>query len=390
MSFAGNLKTVSLPDIFQLIFSTKKSGVLNISNNDSKRLIYFKGGMLVYASSTDEQDLFGNILLKKGRISKEELNKVLVSQKEGKKLGALLVERKLLTRDEIFECLKMQIEEIVYGLFGWKNGDFKFLEAEEPPPEVILTELNPMNLIMEGTRRIDEWEELKKVLPTDDTIVELVRDPPIKSEVLKVSKNEIIVMAVIGSGKKIADILEECYLERFDTSKGIANLLNSGLITPVREVIKEKTEEDDEKALAELLAQVYLSNLSFIFESLRNKLGDKGEKVIFETFEQNKTYYPLLNQQLGQGGGHINFDLFLDLYKKLPQQARIWKIVSNFNSLLIDYLLAVRKSLGSKIYKRLISEIRINVQNLINRNRQLSVKYGLEEEFSRALRDVEK
>lgn len=389
MSFAGNLKTVSLPDIFQLIFSTKKTGVLDISHNDSKRQIYFKGGMLVYASSTDEQDLFGNILLKKGRISKDELNRVLVSQKEGKKLGALLVERKLFTRDEIFECLKMQIEEIVYGLFGWKNGEFKFIEAEEPPQEAILTELNPMNLIMEGTRRIDEWEELKKVLPSDEASLELVRDPPLKSEELRLSKNELIVMAVIGSGKKISDVLEECYLDRFDTSKGIANLLSSGLVAAVKTVVKEKVSENDEKTLAELLAQVYLSNLSFIFENLRSKLGDKGDKVIFETFEQNKGYYPLLNQHFGKGGGQIDFDLFLELYKKLPQQARIWKIVSNFNSLLSDYLLAVRRSLGSKIYKRLISEIRINVQNTINRNRQLSVKYGLEEEFTRALRDME-
>ncbi len=390
MSFTGNLKTISLPDIFQLIFSTKKTGVLNIGQNKSKRFIYFKAGMLVYASSTDEQDLFGNILLKKGRISKEELNKVLVSQKEGKKLGALLVERKLLTRDEIFECLKMQIEEIVYGLFGWKDGDFEFIEDQLPPPEAIQTELNPMNLIMEGTRRIDEWEELKKVLPSEETVVELMRDPPIKAEELRLTKNEIIVMAIIGSGRKIADVLEECYLDRFDTSKGLANLFNSGLIKAVKEEIKVKKNELDERAVAELLAQVYLANLSFIFESLRGKLGEKGDKVISDTFEQNKEYYPLLSQQFGRGGGQIDFNLFLDLYNKLPEEARLWKIVSNFNSLINDYLLAVRKSLGNKIYKRMISEIRINVQNTINTNRQLSVKYGLEEEFNRALRDFER
>jgi len=390
LSFTGNLTTVSLPDIFQLIFSTKKTGVLNISKNESRRLIYFREGMLVYASSTDEQDLFGNILLKKGRISKEELNKVLVSQKEGRKLGALLVERNLFTREEIFECLKMQIEEIVFGLFGWKDGDFKFAENQAPPPEVILTELNPMNLIMEGTRRIDEWEELKKILPVDETMVELVRDPPFKSEELRLSKNEIIVMAVVGSGKIISEILEECYLDRFETSKAIANLLNSGLIRSVKVVQKVRGNDQDEKALAELLAQVYLSNLAFIFENLRGKLGDKGDRVIFETFDENKEFYPLLNQSFLKSGGQIDLDLFTDLYSKLPQEARIWKIVSNFNSLVNDYLYAVRKSLGSKVYKRMISEIKINVRNLISRNRQLSVKYGLEEEFFRALREVEK
>lgn len=390
MSFTGNLKTVSLPDIFQLIFSTKKTGALNVSKNESRRVIYFRGGMLVYASSTDEQDLFGNILLKKGRISKEELNKVLVSQKEGKKLGALLVERKLLTREEIFECLKMQIEEIVYGLFGWKDGEFKFAEDQGPPPEVIQSELNPMNLIMEGTRRIDEWVELKKVLPQDDETVELMRDPPIKSEDIRLSKNEIIVMAVIGSGKKIAEILEECYLDRFDTSKAIARLLAANLIRPVKKVVKVSSSEQDEKALAELLAQIYLSNLAFIFENLREKLGDKGDRVIFDTFDQNKDFYPLLIKSFGKSGAQINFDLFVELYSKLPQEARIWKIITNFNSLINDYLYVVRKSLGNKVYKRLMSEIRINVQNLINRNRQLSIKYGLEEEFSRALREIDK
>jgi len=346
--------------------------------------------MLVYASSTDEQDLFGNILLKKGRISKEELNKVLVSQKEGKKLGALLVEKKLFTREEIFECLKMQIEEIVYGLFGWKDGDFKFAEEQGPPSEVIQTELNPMNLIMEGTRRIDEWEELKKILPTDDTRVELMRDPPINSDELRISKNDIIVMAVIGSGKSLGEVIDECYLDRFDTSKALARLLNSKLVHTTKREVKALPEVKDERALVELLAQIYLSNLSYIFENLRGKLGDKGDRVISDTFEQNKDYYPMLIKTFGRNGAQINFDVIVDLFSSLPTEARIWKIVTNFNSLINDYLYVVRKSLGNKVYKRLISEIKINVQNLINRNRQLSIKYGLEEEFTRALRDIDK
>lgn len=387
MSFAGNLKTVALPDIFQLIFSSKKTGVLKVTNGNSIRQIYFREGSLIHASSNDEQDLFGNLLLKKGRISKEELNKVLVSQKEGRKIGALLVEKQLFTREEIFECLKMQIEEIVFGLFGWKESDFEFIEGQAPPEGSIQTELNPMNLIMEGTRRIDEWEELKKVLPPDDAVMELVRDPSIKSEELSLSKNEIIVMAVIGSGKPMNSVVEECYLDRFLTSKALANLLQMKLIKPVKSAKKEEGKEQEQKMLTEVLAQIYMNNLGYIFDNLRQKLGDKGERVISETFEQNKGFYPLLSSGFTRGGGQIDFDFFVKLYQQLPEEAKIWKIVSNFNCLMNDYLDAVKNSLGNKVYKRLLSEIRINIQNTINRNRQLSMKYGLEEEFSRALRD---
>jgi len=387
VSFAGNLNTVSLPDVFQLIFTSKMTGALKITKDKDEKNIYFKSGMLIFATSNDSQDLFGNILVKKGRISREDLNKVIAGQQGGKKIGAMLVEKNLFTREEIIECLKMQIEEIVYSLFGWKDGLFEFIQDKSAPSDAILSELNPMNIIMEGTRRIDEWEELKKILPPDNTILELARDPAFKTEQINLSKNEIVMMALIGSGKMVSKIIEESYLDRFITCKALANLLQQGLLRPAKEVVEEKSVEMEQKALAELLAQIYLGNLNYIFENIKEKLGGKGHKMISETFQMNKNYYPNLDKNFIGDDGKIRFDYFLEMYKKLPDEARIWKIVSNFNSLLNDYLNAVNKSLGGKIYKRLLSEIRINIHNIINQNRQISVKYGLEEEFTRILRD---
>lgn len=387
MGFAGNLKTVSLTDVFQLVFTTKKSGVLSVSKSKSARRIFFKEGMLVYASSNDRQDLFGNLLLKKGRISKVELENILNSQKDGKKIGALLVEQNLFTREEIFDCLRMQIEEVVYGLFGWKDGDFEFSEGKAPPPESIQTELNPMNIIMEGTRRIDEWVELKKILPPDDALLEIVPDPQVKSEEVTLTRSEFTVLAMLAGGKKVQAIVEESVLDQFLTCKALAKLLQMGLIRIGKIVPVNKTSEQEQIELVELLAHVYISNLVFLFSSLKEKLGVKGERVIYEIFEENKIFYPVLNQLFAGKDAQINLKLFIELYKKLPEETRIWRLVSNFNSLLTDYLIAVQNNLGNKIFRRVISEMRINIQNSLNRNRQLAVKYGLEEEFSRLLKD---
>jgi hypothetical protein len=194
-------------------------------------------------------------------------------------------------------------------------------------------------------------------------------------------------MALIGSGKKLSKIVEDSYLDRFITCKALAGLIQQGLLKSAKEVVEEKTVEMEQKALAELLAQIYLGNLNYIFENIKEKLGGKGHRMIADTFQSNKNYYPNLDKNFIGDDGQIRFDYFLEMYKKLPEEARIWKIVSNFNSLLNDYLNAVNKSLGSKLYKRLLSEIRINIHNIINQNRQISVKYGLEEEFTRILRD---
>jgi CRISPR/Cas system-associated exonuclease Cas4 (RecB family) len=376
-----------LADVFQLIFSTKKTGALNLHKSDSARVIYFKGGLLIFASSTEKQDLFGNILVKKGRITKPELDEIIKTQKEGKKIGAQLVEQGLFSRDEIFDALRMQIEEIVYGLFGWKDGSFEFTEGKTPPPESIQTEINPVNVIMEGMRRIDEWIELKKLLPPDDAIIELVPDPVIRTEEVRLAKSEIMVLAIIGVGKKLAKVIEDSYLDQFMTCKALSNLFQMGFLRIGKIVPVNKTAEQEQKALVELLAQVYIHNLAFIFTSLKEKLGAKGERVIFDTFEENKMFYPVLNQVFNGRDGQINFDVFIEYYKRLPEESRVWRLVSTFNSLLNDYLFAVQKNLGSKVYRRVISEIKINIQAIINRNRQLAMKYGLEEEFSRILRE---
>jgi len=386
MGFTGNLRTVSLPDIFQLIFSTKKTGMLMITKGQNRKEIYFRGGYTIYATSTEEKDLFGNLLLKMGRISKADLENVLKEKKDGKKIGSALVEMKLFTREEIIDCLRMQIEEIIYGLFGWKDGEFNFIEGKAPPPETIQTELNPMNIIMEGTRRIDEWMELQKILPSDETMIELEKNPVFQGDHLKIGRNEIMVMALIGSGKTVGQIIGESLLDQFLTSKALANLLRMGLVKTGKTVMAAGAEIDESEELVRLLANVYRHNFAIIVQSLRDKLGVKGERIFYETFQEKKAEYPLLAEQMNGRDGEIDFELLQRLIKSLPKEAWLHRLISNFTDLLTDYLFIIQKYLGNKLYQRTLSQIKIQTHNDLSSRKQLAIKYGLEEEFARTFR----
>ena len=315
------------------------------------------------------------------------MDKVLREKKSGKKIGAALVEQKLFTREEILDSLRLQIEEIIYSLFAWKDGEFNFIEGKTPPPETIQTELNPMNIIMEGTRRIDEWEELKKILPADNVILELAKNPVLKTEQIRLTRNEILVMALIGSGKMMRDLIEESTLDNFLTCKALANIMQVGLVKLGEKVVLEdKTKTDDTEELLKLLAVVYSHNFDIIFKSLINKLGDKGRKIYAEAFQQRKQEYPLLANYLSGKEGELGFELLAKVAKSLPDDAKIHRLIVNFNDLLTDYLNTIQKYLGNKTYKRTVSQLRIETLNNINSRKQLAMKWGLEEEFSRTLR----
>ncbi len=160
MSFAGNLKTVIIGDVLQLISTGRRTGALVLKRPHRGKQIYFRNGDIIAAASepsTDEERL-GQLLLRKGLISVEDLEKALKRQKStGRRLGQILVELGTMSREDITNALRLQVEEVVYGVFGWTDGDFHFAEGEKPEASQILVELNTLSVMMEGARRFDEY-----------------------------------------------------------------------------------------------------------------------------------------------------------------------------------------------------------------------------------------
>jgi hypothetical protein len=186
------------------------------------------------------------------------------------------------------------------------------------------------------------------------------------------------------------DVIKESALDQFLTCKAIANIMQYGLIKVGKEVYdEEKPEIDETEELVRMLAGIYKHNFKIIQESLTEKMGDKGEKIFTETFQSHKSEYPLLADYLTGKHGEMGFELMLKLAKSLPNETRVHRIIANFNDLLADYLDTLQKYLGKKSYKRTVSQLKINTQNNINSRKQLALKWGLEEEFSRALRSIE-
>ena len=157
MSFAGNLKTISFSDILQLISTGKKTGRLLVTQSSQRKELFFKNGNLISAlSSNTEEDMIGNLLLRMGKITKGDLQKAVnIQQQSGRRIGAVMLEMGLLSKAELSQFLKIQVEEIVYNLFSWPEGEFSFQDEMKPADDQILVNLDTMNLIMEGTRRID-------------------------------------------------------------------------------------------------------------------------------------------------------------------------------------------------------------------------------------------
>ena len=166
MSLVGRLEDLALPDIFQIINLSKKTGTLVVRSEKGTGIIVFQNGKVVQAAADAVRETLGSILLSARVTTEEMLAEALARQKDtGRLLGRILVEMGALSPETLAYIVRHQIEEIVFLLLTWTEGFFDFELGEVDLKDQIkfntkdfLLEsgLDPQYLIMEGTRRLDE------------------------------------------------------------------------------------------------------------------------------------------------------------------------------------------------------------------------------------------
>jgi hypothetical protein len=393
---SGDLKTVSFADLLQLVSTSAKTGVLSISRlkgpvsgNAQKREIYFSKGNITYATSFGSEDeRLGKLLLRKRKISKTDLGRAINLQKNSnKRLGRVLIEMGFLSQDEVKECLRYQIEQIIYNLFGWGSGEFTFLEERLPPPGQVTTHINTQNVVMEGTRRIDEWHQIQKSLPEDGVSLRGAATPKIKSGIASLSLDHIQALLLIDGERTIPEILELSSMGEFATSKAIYDLLNMGLVEEGEKRKFQKTQKEEEKLLFDMVVRVYALSYQMIEELAAQKLGEGARKILSDSLNHQRTYHPILDS-LVSPEDFLNMGNLKDSLARVPKRIRFHKLINAMSALLLELLRAVSLTLGKNLTRRIVAQIRKESARIISQETEIARRYELEGELLMTLKQA--
>jgi Flp pilus assembly protein TadD len=231
MAIRGSLKEASLPDVLQLLSMGKKTGCLSVGHRGSFGYIFFDRGRIVYASIVNRRDRLGDMLVKNGMISQDQLDAAVDAQirRRDKKIGELLVEQRSLTTEQLNQFLRVQIEEAVYFLFTWTEGTFNFEPDVMPTEQDTLVSIGPESLLLEGARRVDEWSLIEKKIPSFDIVFEI--DPEhVATNEAKLTNEQRVVLRLINGVRDVHAIFEESGLVEFDAAKAMYGLATANCI----------------------------------------------------------------------------------------------------------------------------------------------------------------
>ncbi len=175
---SGTIDEIPLPDLLQLLSSSRKSGVLAIRGTDGFGKIYLRQGRIYYASIDDSFDL---------------------------------------------SPLKA-----FYRLLTWQSGAF---ELQPPDDKEFLEEINESTeaLLMEGMRQIDELERIEGQKPDPKSIYGL--STPMSAPLRELQPEELDILQLVHNYGQIQTVLDKSPLADLETYEHIIKLIESDYIS---------------------------------------------------------------------------------------------------------------------------------------------------------------
>lgn len=192
MSLDGSLEDFGLSDVLQLIHIGKRTGILWVASNDKVAEIYFKDGEVIHAVMDEETG-----------------------------------------------------ESAIYKIFNWRSGQFKFETKLVSVPETIT--IGSQNLILEATRRIDEWAKLRDLIPSSKTVLTFAVEPRVGSENITLEPQEWRILSLIDGQRSVEEIAELSGFSELKTTTILYGLVSSGLLNVAEEKEIEEVEEDEKE-----------------------------------------------------------------------------------------------------------------------------------------------
>lgn len=235
----GDASAFRLPEVLTFLSTTRKSGTFTFVNGTREAHLFFDDGALIYANSNQEPFRLGAILLRKKKITREQRERIdALMQRDGGQFGQLCVQSGVMTDAELRDSLKIQVSEIVYDAFLWDGGTFSFVQETSLPAHAVTISIDLANLIMEGARRIEEWEQCLKLLPDQSTIFRVVATP--RDEKITLTAEEWKILFMINGQRTIAELCEDSEDDPLNVYRLLYGLRANKLI----EVAGERTHDD--------------------------------------------------------------------------------------------------------------------------------------------------
>ncbi len=226
----GKLSVFSLSDLFQMLSFTQKTGTVTLIQGWNSRTITFENGRVSYVAAGSRLPSLMELLHRLGKVSREQMEELRASGARNESaMIQQLHDAGIISLEDLQICREQMLEMSIYTLFLWRNCYFTFKAGEIIHEGGVAVEVDSMQVIIEGTRRVDEWIEVSPVVPSVYMIFRWRRNRPAQPPAEELET----VLELVDGKRDVSAISRRLGFTQFQTAKSLYELVQASYIEAV-------------------------------------------------------------------------------------------------------------------------------------------------------------
>ena len=241
----GELGPSQVPALLKLISGQKKAGTLVVRSNLDEKRIYFRRGKIASAAAINRarqtesgalMNKFGELLVQQGIISEQARDRTLeiCARQPFRPIGEVLMETCHLSHTDLKNTLRMLIEEMLFSLILFPKGSFEYITEKSPIPAEQDLAININELLKEAADQAGEWRELRKVIPSLDTVMEYKENSRKKLLNARMTSRQELILSLVDGKRTIQEICDEVGMLELEVYRFLCLMTKARFISPVQ------------------------------------------------------------------------------------------------------------------------------------------------------------
>ena len=238
----GNLKHKRFPEVLAQLYRWKANGALLLRRGRIKKIVYLKDGYPTFVKSNLLSECMGRILVREKLITEDECERSLelLPTSAGKLQGAVLIEMGALSPHNLVFGLQLQLEQKLFDVFSWPDGDYQFNARVEVPNQAVHLDMSLATIVYEGVRRKFSDEHIKDLIePFIDLYLGVHPEPSHRFQDLALEADERTMVALIDGRRTMREVIDRSSLPGPVARQLVYALMAADMVKPMRRAAKD-------------------------------------------------------------------------------------------------------------------------------------------------------
>ena len=233
----GALSTESLTRALGTLLGERHTGVLHLSRGaDTLALRFLDGHVVSGTQGSSSSGRLGEILVRCGRLDRSDLDQTLEKAAlEGRRLGPVLVEERLVSREAVQDALRLQVRDVLFAALFWGSGTYRFEPDSGPSADdEISLEISTTALIFEMVAALESPGTVLRGLIDLATAVAIAPGAwdRLKGDRAPLTSAGAYVLSTANGVLSVAEIVAKASLATTEVERSLVALLSSRVLLP--------------------------------------------------------------------------------------------------------------------------------------------------------------